>query len=326
MGIAYTNSNKKILCIVGPTATGKTDIGLSIAKKFSGEIIACDSRQVYTGLDLGTGKDASDNQLVSKHHGYWLIDGIKIWLYDVAHYQQQYSVSDYIKDATSAIYSTTREFKLPIIVGGTGFYLDGLLYGVDSDQIPADENLRKNLLDMDLQKVQQMLFQLDEDYFNSLNNSEKNNQRRLIRKIEILQYRQKNPELILEKKGLSKEFQLLKIGLTADKKVLDKRIDQRVFKRVEQGMLEETEILHKKGLTYTRMRQLGLEYGVMADYFEGIIKSKDQFIFVLQQKIKQFAKRQLTWFKRDKEIVWIDITEKNYLQKVEKLVQAWYNS
>jgi tRNA dimethylallyltransferase len=326
MGIAYINSNKKILCIVGPTATGKTDIGLSIAKKFSGEIIACDSRQVYTGLDLGTGKDASDNQLVSKHHGYWLIDGIKIWLYDVAHYQQQYSVSDYIKDATSAIYSTTREFKLPIIVGGTGFYLDGLLYGVDSDQIPADENLRKNLLDMDLKKVQQMLFQLDEDYFNSLNNSEKNNQRRLIRKIEILQYRQKNPELILEKKGLSKEFQLLKIGLTADKKVLDKRIDQRVFKRVEQGMLEETEILHNKGLTYPRMRQLGLEYGVMADYFEGIIKSKNQFVFVLQQKIKQFAKRQLTWFKRDKEIVWIDITEKNYLQKVEKLVQAWYNS
>ncbi len=326
MGIAYINSNKKILCIVGPTATGKTDIGLSIAKKFSGEIIACDSRQVYTGLDLGTGKDASDNQLVSKHHGYWLIDGIKIWLYDVAPYLQQYSVSDYIKDATSAIYSTTREFKLPIIVGGTGFYLDGLLYGVDSDQIPADENLRKNLLDMDLQKVQQMLFQLDEDFFNSLNNSEKNNQRRLIRKIEILQYRQKNPELILEKKGLSKEFQLLKIGLTADKKVLDKRIDQRVFKRVEQGMLEETEILHNKGLTYPRMRQLGLEYGVMADYFEGIIKSKDQFVFVLQQKIKQFAKRQLTWFKRDKEIVWIDITEKNYLQKVEKLVQAWYNS
>ena len=326
MDTESTNYNNKLLCIVGPTATGKTDIGLLLAQKFGGEIIACDSRQVYTGLDLGTGKEANDNQTVSKFSGYWILDGIKIWLYDMVDFNKQYTVADFIKDATTAIKTISNQNKLPIIVGGTGFYLDGLLYGVESDQIPADDELRKKLAAQDLTVTQDLLKQLDEDYFYSLNNSEQNNQRRLIRKIEILQYMQKNPHPVAPKAGLDRKFNILKIGLTADKETLDKRIEDRVIKRVDRGMLEETKTLQQTGLGYHRMRELGLEYRVMADFFEGIIATKAEFIFTLQQKIKQFAKRQLTWFKRDKDIVWIDITEKKYAQKVEKLVQDWYNT
>lgn len=326
MGIAYISSNKKLLCIIGPTATGKTDVALELAKKIPSELVACDSRQVYTGLDLGTGKEANSNQIVSKHKKYWLIDGIKIWLYDMVSFTTQYTISDYIKDATSAVNQITRSYKLPIIVGGTGFYLTGLLKRVETDAIPADRELRSELEALSIEEIQKKLIDLAPEYFDSLNNSEKNNTRRLIRKIEVLIYQMTNPSQRENISGLLKNYQVLMIGLTADKKVLDKRVETRVVKRVEQGMLEETLELHKKGLNYDRMRELGLEYGVMADYFEGVIPTKEHFIAILQLKIKQYVKRQLTWFKKDQEIIWIDITQKNYLQKVEKLVQDWYNT
>jgi tRNA dimethylallyltransferase len=325
MGIEYTNFNK-LLCIVGPTATGKTDVALLLAKKFQGELVACDSRQVYIGLDLGTGKDASSNQSVSKFKKYWLIDGIKVWMYDMVSFVTQYTISDYIKDATAIVNQITRNYKLPIIVGGTGFYLTGLLKGVETDTIPADKELRSELELLSIEEIQKKLIDLSPEYFDSLNNSEKNNTRRLIRKIEVLKYQMANPSQSNNISGLLKKYQVLKIGLIADKKVLDQRVETRVVKRVEQGMLEEALELHRKGLTYDRMRELGLEYGVMADYFEGVIPTKEHFITILQLKIKQYVKRQLTWFKKDQEIIWIDITQKNYLQKVEKLVQDWYNT
>jgi tRNA dimethylallyltransferase len=325
MGIAYTNY-KKLLCIIGPTATGKTDVALELAKKFDGELIACDSRQIYQKLDLGTGKEANKNQIVVKKKGYWILDGIKVWLYDQVSFEYQYTVSDYIKDATKALHNILAQYKLPILVGGTGFYFDGLLNGVNTENIPANIFLRQELESMDLLDVQIRLKNLSLEVFEELNNSEKNNKRRLIRKIEILEHLQNEVSTKNKDKGLIQDHQILKIGLVAKKNILDKRIEQRVIKRIDHGMLQEAEDLHKQGLTFDRMRQLGLEYGVMADFLEGIITTKEQMIFLLQQKIKQYAKRQLTWFKRDQDIIWIDIADKNYLQKVEKLVQAWYNN
>lgn len=325
MGIAFINY-KKLLCIVGPTATGKTDVALEIAKKFNGQLVACDSRQVYQGLDLGTGKEANQNQTVSKHTGYWILDGIKVWLYDQTSFKKQYTISDYRKDAAKAVHTISAQYKLPIIVGGTGFYLDGVLKGIDTDSIPENTALREILEALSLEEVQDRLKKRSPELFEELNNSEKHNQRRLTRKIEVLEYLGSRDQAKKPSKGLTDEYDILKIGLTAGKNILDKRIEGRVIKRVEQGMIEETEELIKKGLTFDRMRQLGLEYGVIADFLEGVIGSKVEFIYILQQKIKQFAKRQLTWFKRDKEIVWIDITDKNYLQKVEKLVEDWYNT
>ncbi len=325
MGIEYTNY-KKLLCLVGPTATGKTDLALHFAKLYKGELVACDSRQVYCDLDLGTGKEAGENQPFSKHSGYWILDGIKVWLYDLVPFTKQYTISDYIKDATKVVNTISGEYKLPIIVGGTGFYLKGVLNGIETDKVPEDSELRQELEQLSLEEIQTRLKSLAPDFFNELNNSEKHNQRRLIRRIEILNYLQSEDVSKEKPQGLSQKYDVLKIGLTADKKVLDKRIEQRVVKRVEQGMIEESEVLIKKGLTFDRMRQLGLEYGVMADLLEGVIRTKSEFVFILQTKIKQFAKRQLTWFKSDRDIVWIDISEKNFMEKVEKKVQAWYNS
>jgi tRNA dimethylallyltransferase len=191
--------------------------------------------------------------------------------------------------------------------------------------VPINQDLRDKLEPKNLADLQEEMQRLDKNFFDQLNNSERNNSRRLIRKIEILTYLQDNPGL-QKKTGLLTKYNVLKIGLTAEKNVLNKRIEQRVKKRVEQGMLEEGIRLYQNGLSYKRMRDLGLEYGVMADFFEGVIKSEAEFIAILQQEIKQYAKRQLTWFKRDKEIVWFDITKKDFSKKVEERVSSWYNS
>lgn len=317
---------KKLLCIIGPTATGKTDAALELAKKFNGELVACDSRQVYTGLDLGTGKEPSNQFLISKEQGYWIVDGIKVWMYDVVSPTEQYSVSQYILDATKIIEKIVDRHKLPIVVGGTGLYLDGLLNGVETSNIGPNEKLRQQLEKLSLDELQQQLAKIAPQQFGELNNSEKHNQRRLIRKIEIaLKVGSEQWTVNRKKQGLGKMFEVLKIGLTAPREVLNQRITKRAWRRTENGMIDEAQFLLKNELTLDRMRQLGLEYAVLADLLEGRI-NKSEFVQVLAQKIKQFAKRQLTWFKRDKEIVWVDITEENYADKVEDLVKNWYNS
>ncbi len=319
MDTEFTNSNK-LLCIVGPTATGKTDIALELAKLLNAEILSCDSRQVYKGLDLGTGKEPGEKFSVSKFENYWIINGVKIWMYDVAFPKEQYSVSNYIQDSKKIISQLWKQNKLPVVVGGTGFYLQGLLDGNDTASLPPNELIRQTLEAMNLPELQEKFKSLSPQIFANLNNSEKNNPRRLIRKIELA-LAPKGEKIT----GLREISNCLIIGLVADKQILNERIEKRVIKRVNDGMIQEAIDLHSNGLSYQRMRQLGLEYGVMADFLEGIIKSEQEFILVLQQKIKQYAKRQLTWFKRDKNIVWVDITEKDFRQKVEKMVQDWYN-
>lgn len=319
MDTESTNS-KKLLCIVGPTATGKTDIALNLALLLNAELVACDSRQIYKGLDLGSGKEPGEKYTFTKFEKYWVINGIKIWMYDVADPMQQYSVSNYISDAKEIIVNLWKQKTLPVLVGGTGFYLNGLLDGNETAFLPPDPVLRSDLEKMSIDALQEKLLTISPLVYTRLNNSEKNNPRRLIRKIEIAL----SPagEKVA---GIRKESDVLLIGLTAKREILNERIEMRVIKRVKEGMIQEAIDLHEQGLSYDRMRQLGLEYGVMADFLEGSIKSEEEFILVLQQKIKQFAKRQMTWFKRDKRIFWFDITEKDLQQKVAKMVQDWYN-
>lgn len=317
--------NSSLLCIIGQTATGKTDLALNLAKKFDGELIACDTRQVYKGLDLGSGKEDPSEYSIEKGQGFWIVGGVKLWQYDVADPKNKYSIANYIHDSKIVISKIAKENKLPIVVGGAGFYLNGLLNGIDTANVGPDEEIRKVLEKKPLEDVQKKLQELSPVTFESLNNSEKNNSRRLIRKIEILEgLRVKGEGGRLE--GIVNGFGVLKIGLTAPKEILNERIEKRVIKRVNQGMLDEAKVLHYKGLSLKRMRELGLEYGVMADFLEGKFTSEEEFTEVLSRKIKQFAKGQMTWFKRDREIIWVDITEKRYLEKVEKLVHNWYNS
>ncbi len=307
----------KLLVILGPTSTGKTDLALSLAKKFNGELISCDSRQVYKGLDLGTGKLPGKNVKVKKREGYWILDGIKIWMYDVADPKEQYDVSKYISKASKILYKIQKQGKLPIIAGGTGLYLKGLLYGFSNLGIPMDKKLRKQLEKLSLQELQNKLQKLALDRWNLMNNSDRQNPRRLVRAIELSMNKGEGV------KDQVKNFDVLKIGLTAPRKVLYQRIDERVILRINQGMIKEAQRLYKNGLSFKRMKQLGLEYGILADYLEKKI-TKEELIKILQGKIHAYAKRQLTWFKKEPETNWFDISEKDVVSKVEKLVAKWY--
>ncbi len=315
----------KALVIVGPTATGKTDIALNLAKRLNGELIACDSRQVYKGLDIGAGKAPgsvlSTKYQVFKGEGYWEIDGIKVYMYDVFDPKKRYTVYDYVKDASLVACEILDKGKLPIIVGGTGLYLKGLLEGFSNLDYGIDEGLRKELEALSLLELQELLKKKNLGKWEGLNESERKNKRRLIRRIEIISAPKKNESKI---KGLL-GFDILKIGLTSDKESLDKRIAERVESRILLGMIEEAERLHRNGLSILRMKELGLEYGVLSDLLEGRI-SREEFSKVLKTKIYQYAKRQMTWFKKEKEVCWFDINSSNFLENLEKVVVDWYNS
>lgn len=328
---------KKIIVILGPTSTGKTDLALRLAKNFDGELVACDSRQVYTGLDIGTGKLPSGRWKIEagrckKGNGFWEINGIKIWMYDVANPNKQYTVSDYVKDSNKVIDHIIKRGKLPIIVGGTGFYLKALLEGLPSLVIPVDKNLRKTLQKLSKEQLQEKLQEISPDRWEKMNSSDRQNPRRLVRAIEIviLSRAKDLPRMWdsnkLRDSSLIIQNDILKIGLTVPREILYQKIDKRVVSRIDQGMVNEAEKLHKSGLSFMRMKQLGLEYGVLADYLEGKISSMKQLTIILQNKIHNFARRQITWFKRDKNILWFDITDKNCLTEMEKMVRKWYDT
>lgn len=317
---------KKVLVILGPTATGKTDIALNLAKKYSGELVSCDSRQVYIGLDIGTGKEASSKYQVSciKGKGFWEINGIKIWMYDLADPKLQFTVKDYVDKSERVIEDIIKRKKLPIIVGGTGFYLKALLEGLPNLIVPVDEKLRGELEKLSLEQLQIKLQNLSPTRWENLNESDQKNPRRLLRSIELVSM---NP--YMNKQQISstnfQKYNTLKIGLTAPREVLKKRIFARLLSRFENGLMEEAINLHKYGLTFARMKQLGLEYGMLAKLLNGEI-SEDQFLKQLSVKISQYAKRQMTWFKKENNIFWFGINKEDWQQKLEIQVQKWYHS
>lgn len=320
----------KLLIIAGSTSTGKTDLALTLAKKFNGELVSCDSRQVYTGLDLGTGKFPGGRWKIEdgkwkKGKGFWEIDGIKIWMYDLISPKRQYTVYDYVKDAQKVIKDIIKRGKLPIIAGGSGLYLKALTEGLPNLAVPVDKKLRKQLEKLSLFKLQDKLQQISAVKWKQMNQSDKNNPRRLIRAIEIVESNHQGDQddkVLLE--IVSTLSNQLIIGLTAPREVLYQRSDERLIKRIKQGMIKEAERLKEEGLSLKRMRQLGLEYGVLADYLTGDI-SKKELINKLQNKIHGFIRRQITWFKKERDIFWFDIEDKNFNEKVEKLVAKWYD-
>lgn len=314
---------KKVLVILGPTATGKTDLALNLAKELNGELIACDSRQIYKGLDIGTGKLPGKEVPILKGKGFWEMNGIKVWMYDVIDPATQYTVKDYVEQTEKILEDILKSGKLPIIVGGTGLYLKALLEGLPNLIIPVDLILRRELDKLSLEELQKKLQALSFAKWESLNESDRKNPRRLLRSIELILM---NPYIKtdVKRKTISENYNILKLGLTAPRETLKKRIFNRLLSRLNGGLIKEAVNLHQKGITFQRMKQLGLEYGVLADLLEKKIDKK-QFIQILSTKICQYSKRQMTWFKKEKNILWFDITEKNWKQKLENQVQKWYH-
>ncbi len=268
----------KILVVCGPTATGKSDKAVEIALERNGEIISADSRQVYKGLDLGSGKITKEEMKNVPHH-----------LLDVADPKEVFSVEDFVSLGEKAINNILEKNKLPIICGGTGFYIDALIYGIHFPEVPADDDLRKKLETLSLEELQNKLQELDPERYESLDIY---NPVRLVRAIEIAMTLGKVPPIIKEEK-----YDIEFIYLDFPKEILVERISARLYKRLEQGMLDEAKNLNKQGLSFDRMKQLGLEYRYMAMHLLGEISHEEMCNFIIV-KSTQYAKRQRVWFKK----------------------------
>lgn len=273
---------KKVVVITGPTAVGKSDFAVEYAIKNNGEVISADSRQVYKGMDIGTGKITIDEMKGIPHH-----------LLDVVEPNESFNVEKYKILAQKAIDNITSRGKLPIVCGGTGFYVDALIYNISYPHVEHDIKLREELSKMNTDELFNTLKKYDHKYAEGLNNSEKNNTQRLIRSIEIAKEVGKMPELIKNESPYDVDW----INLSLPSEELKERIYKRLIKRLDNGMIEEVENLYKNGLSWEKMEEFGLEYRYISRFLRKQI-SKEEMIEQLKNEIWHYAKRQILWFKR----------------------------
>ncbi len=321
--------NNKLLVICGPTATGKTSLAINLAKKFNGEIVSADSRQVYKGMDIGTGKDLPKGArihypLFSKW-GFYTIDGIKIWGHDLTDPKREFNVSWYLRFAKKVIFDIQKKEKLPILVGGTGLYIKGVTDGIPTAEVPKNQKLRVELEKRSAEELYENLSQMDSLKAASLNSSDKKNPRRLIRAIEIAQWRLGHGEVAKQDSRFEIPDSILFVGLTAPANILELNIAKRVKERVEKGIKKEIEKLLKTGVRWDAQSMMSLGYRQWRDYFEGGVE-EEIVINEWEKEERKYAKRQMTWFKKEKRINWFDIAKKNYFENVEKLAEKWHNN
>lgn len=324
---------QKLLVICGPTGTGKTALGIKLARKFAGEIVSADSRQVYRGLDIATGKDKTENfkcqisnvKWRNRKLKYWKTeDGAKIWLVDVVEPTEKFSIATYQQLATLVLSNIWQRGSLPIVVGGTGLYIKALVDGIDTINVPPNPQLRSAYAGKDAEELFDILLHLDPEGTGKLNSSERKNKQRLIRRIEIAQARKNNvvanfpPTPRLRRTGNA-----LFVGLTTPHQVLRERIEKRIDQWVVVGAEDEVAALLDHGVGWDSQAMSSIGYREWQPYFEGQSTKKD-VIAKWKQNEWQYAKRQLTWFKKDKRINWFDITSPEWEKKVEKLVGDWY--
>ena len=291
-----------IIVILGPTASGKTALSIEVAKKISGEIISADSRQVYKGLNLGTGKVTKKEMAGIPHH-----------LLDVASPKSKFTVAKYQKLAHQKILEILKKGKVPIIVGGTGFYIQSIIDGLNLPAVPPNKSLREKLSQKSTPELFALLKKLDSKRAGTI---DRQNPARLIRAIEIAKALGHVPKL----QTTNSPFNFVQIGLKTKPNELDQKIKERLLARMKQGLLAEVKKLHRAGLSWQRMEELGLEYRYLA-YFLQNKKSKEKALAELEQEIRHYAKRQMTWFKRDSRITWFDPADKNLLQQVLKSIK-----
>lgn len=329
---------KKILIISGQTATGKTNLGIFLAKNFNGEVVSFDSRQAYQKLDIITGKEK--NKLKIKNPAccrqarqklkitiknleliYNKINDVPIWLYDVYDPKEQINAFDFCQKADLVIDNIVKRGKLPIIVGGTVFYIKSFLQGFQED-VPPNWELRKNLDSRSLDELQTILKSLNYERFARMNRSDQNNKRRLIRAIEIHQMKLKIKNQKLKIKKDKNKYKYLFLSLVLDKEVLKEKIKTRVEERIRQGALEEIKSLLDSGYSFQDPGLNTLGYKQLKDFFLNKIsfdKAKENWI---KAEI-DYARRQLVFLKKIPKAVFLNPEEKNFLEKTKKLVYKW---
>lgn len=278
--------SRKIIVILGPTASGKSALAMKIAKKIDGEIISADSRQVYKGLDIGTGKITKKEMRGVPHHCIDIVSPKKV-----------FTVVYFKKCADEAIEKIFAKNKTPIIVGGTGLYIQAIVDNIVLPEVKPNWKLRKELEKKTTEEMFAMLKKLDPE---RAKNIDFQNPRRLIRSIEIAKSLGKVPNL----EAKLPSWEALQIGIRVSDEKLKENINKRLVYRLKKGMIAEAKKLHAQGLSWKRMDELGLEYRYLAKFLKGEI-SKYEMTEKLKTEIWQYAKRQMTWFKRDKRIKWI---------------------
>ncbi len=280
----------KIIAVVGPTASGKSDLAVEIARHFNGEVISADSRQVYRGLNIGSGKTTKREMCGIPHH-----------LLDVANPKARFTVAQYKQLTDRAIRDIVKRGKTPILCGGTGFYIQAIISGIVIPEVPPNEELRKKLEEKTPEQLFKILAKLDPRRAAEI---DAQNPRRLIRAIEIAKVLGAVPPLA----HIEPPYDVLQIGISVEQKILEQKIAKRLAARMKKGMLAEGRRLHNEGLSWKRMRALGLEYRMLADILTETTPRKEaeqQLLF----DIGNYAKKQMMWFKRDETIKWFKAKE-----------------
>ena len=284
----------KVIVICGPTASGKTALSIELAKKINGEIISSDSMQIYKDMDIGTAKPSKGE-----------MQGIKHYMLDLVEPDKRYSVADFKKDAEKAIEDILTKGKVPIVVGGTGLYVDSLIYGIEYQELQFDEKYRKELEERVFNEGLEILYneakQIDPQAMEKISHNDK---KRILRVLEIYKATGKTKteqESESRKNGVKYDYKVFAINM--DREKLYERINKRVDIMIEQGLIQEVENLLKKYTVFPTSMQ-GLGYKEVVEYLQGNI-SKEEMIEKIKMETRRYAKRQITWFKKNKETIWI---------------------
>ena len=282
-------SRQKVLVIVGPTASGKSALAVELAKKFNGEVISADSRQVYKGLDIGTGKVTKAEMQKIPHY-----------LLDISSPKKTVTAHQFAEKAREAIAKIASRGALPIVVGGTGFYIDALLGRISLPDVPPNKALRAKLQKKTADQLYAMLKKKDPARAKAMDTpSERNNKVRLVRALEVA------GSTFSSASEAGSSLDPLWIGINFPEKLLEMRIRARLASRIKQGMIAEARRLHTEGLSYKRMEELGLEYRSLSRLLREKI-SRKEFEEELSRDIRRYAKKQAAYWKRNKDINWFD--------------------
>ena len=301
---------QKVIVICGPTASGKTKLSIELAKKINGEIVSCDSMQIYKDMNIGTAKPTFEE-----------MQGIKHYLIDFISPDKRYSVAEYKIDAEKAIEEILNKGKIPIVVGGTGLYIDTIIYGIEYPKIEFDDKYRKELEEREkkegLIKLYEEAKQIDEEAIKKISINDK---KRILRILEIYHATGKNKteqEIISREKGPKFDYKVFAINM--DREKLYERINKRVDIMIDNGLINEVKKLLNKYKEFPTAMQ-GLGYKEVKEYLENKI-SKEEMIEKIKQESRRYAKRQITWFKKNKQTIWI-----NGLNKIEDNINLILNS
>lgn len=284
----------KIIAIIGPTASGKSSLAVYLAKKMGGEIVSADSRQVYRGLNIGTEKITKLEMQGVPHH-----------LLDIVSPRRAFSVAQYKKYAERVIDDILERGKVPLLVGGSGFYIEAIVDNRTAPLVPPNQALRKKLEQESAETLFSALSKLDPKRAGAI---DPHNKRRLIRAIEIAQTLGKVPPT----PPSQPKYDVLQIGLKPDKK-FEEQLEERLLRAIRKGLLREVKMVRESGISWKRISELGLEYRTAGEYIRGKL-TRDEMVEKMKRELRNYAKRQMRWFKRDKRIKWFDPKKKRGIE------------